>query len=277
MVQPEHQFSLPIYFDLGATFLYALTGALMAIRRRYDVVGVFVLALVSGLGGGLIRDSVFIQNGPPLAMKDERYLYVVFAGCLAAALFGHKVDRLQKGFLIADALGLGAYAVVGVEKSLNAGLSVLAAIMVGVINAAGGGLLRDVLVREEPLVFKPGQLYVLAAVLGASLFSALIVRFDKPVESAALLAVGVTFVFRLLAITFNWKTVSVAERLMPITGDTAGGTLPSVSVSVPSATPPDSAGSVKTAGNEPKSKPKSPPAGGRQESETPGEQPPGDK
>jgi len=81
----KNQFVLPVYFDLGATFLYALTGALVAIRRNYDIVGLFVLALVTGLGGGLIRDSVFIQSGPPLAMKDERYLYAVLAGCLVAA------------------------------------------------------------------------------------------------------------------------------------------------------------------------------------------------
>jgi uncharacterized membrane protein YeiH len=215
------QFTLPVYFDLGATFLYALTGALVAVRRGYDIVGLFVLALVTGLGGGLIRDSIFIQNGPPLAMKDERYLYVVLAGCLAAALFSHRMDRLQKVFLFADALGLGAYAVVGVERSLNAGLSVLASIMVGVINASGGGLLRDVLVREEPLLFKPGQLYVLAALVGASLFTWLIVYMGWPAEKAAFMAVGGTFVFRLLAIIFNWKTVSVAERLMPVTAESS--------------------------------------------------------
>ena len=156
----QDQFTLPIYFDLGATLLYALTGALVAIRRHYDIIGLFVLAFVSGLGGGLIRDCVFIQNGPPLAMKDSNYLYAVLAGCAVAVVFGRRVDRLQKAFLLADALGLGAYAVVGVEHSLNAGLSVLPAIMVGTINASGGGLLRDVLVRDEPLLLKPGQLYV---------------------------------------------------------------------------------------------------------------------
>src|SRR5215469_6513682 len=134
----QEQFTLPIYFDLSGTFLYALTGALAAVRRQYDIVGLFVLALVSGVGGGLIRDGIFIQDGPPLAMKDQRYLYAVVAGCLAAALFGHRMDRLQKGFLLADALGLGAYAVVGVSKSLDAGFAVLPAIMVGIVNAAGG-------------------------------------------------------------------------------------------------------------------------------------------
>lgn len=206
---------MPIYFDLGATFLYALTGALSAIRRHYDIVGLFVLALVTGVGGGLIRDGIFIQNGPPLAIKDERYLFVILGGCIAAALFGKKIDRLQRVFLLADALGLGAYAVVGVARALTVGLSMTAAIMIGVINASGGGLLRDVLVRDEPLMLKPGQLYVLAALLGSCVFAILLIRFDEPIEQAALIATGCTFVFRLLAILFNWKTVSIGERLIP--------------------------------------------------------------
>jgi uncharacterized membrane protein YeiH len=211
--QIHDQFAFPIYFDLGATFLYALTGALVAIRRQYDIIGLFVLALVSGVGGGLMRDSIFIQSGPPLAIKDERYLYAVLAGCLAAALFSHRLDRLQKVILFADALGLGAYAVVGVSRSLNAGFPILAAIMIGVINASGGGLLRDVLVRDEPLLFKPGQVYVLAALAGAGLFVLLLLEFHQTVETAGLLAVGATFLVRLLAIIFNWKTVAVNRRL----------------------------------------------------------------
>jgi len=210
--QIHEQFTFPIYFDLGATFLYALTGALVAIRRQYDIIGLFVLALVSGVGGGLMRDCIFIQNGPPLAIKDERYLYAVIAGCLAAALFSHRMDRLQKVVLFADALGLGAYAVVGVSRALNADFSIVAAIMIGVINASGGGLLRDVLVNEEPLLFKPGQVYVLAALAGASLFVLFLKEFHEPIRVAGLWAVGVTFLVRLLAIIFNWKTVAVVRR-----------------------------------------------------------------
>ena len=209
--ETNSQFIFPIYFDLGATFLYALTGALVAIRRHYDIIGLFVLALVSGVGGGLIRDSVFIEDGPPLAVKDARYLYAVIAGCLAAAFFSHRIDRLQKGILFADALGLGAYAVVGVSRALSVHLPVVTVITVGVVNASGGGLLRDILVRDEPLLFKPGQFYVLAALLGAGVFTVLVVRFSRPVETSGLLAVGTTFVFRLLAITFNWKTGSVRK------------------------------------------------------------------
>ena len=206
------QFTLPIYIDLSATCLYAMTGALLAIRRHYDVVGLFVLALVSGVGGGLIRDGIFIQHGPPIAMSDGRYLLVVIIGCIAAALFRTHIARLQTAFLFADALGLGCYAVVGVEHALNAQLPVITAVMIGVITACGGGLLRDVLVRDEPLLFKPGQLYVLAALIGASLFSLLLFYSRMSVATSALMAIGCCFVSRMLAIAFNWKTASLAPK-----------------------------------------------------------------
>ncbi len=85
--------------------------------------------------------------------------------------------------------------------------------MIGVVTACGGGLLRDVLVRDEPLLFKPGQLYVLAALIGASLFTQLLLYFKIAATSAALLAIGCSFIFRTLAIVFNWKTVSVSPKL----------------------------------------------------------------
>jgi uncharacterized membrane protein YeiH len=155
-----------------------MTGALLAIRRHYDVIGLFVLALVSGVGRGLIRDGIFIQHGPPLAMSDGRYLAVVIIGCIAAALFRNHIARLQTAFLFADALGLGCYAVVGVEHALNAQLPILTAIMIGIVTACGGGLLRDVLVSDEPLLFKPGQLYVLAAEILAG--RRVTIRLDSP-------------------------------------------------------------------------------------------------
>jgi uncharacterized membrane protein YeiH len=211
-----------------------------------------MLAAVSGLGGGLIRDAVFIENGPPLALKDERYLYAVIAGCLAAALFSHRMDRLQKGFLLADALGLGAYAVVGVSRALGAGLPELTAIAAGVINASGGGLLRDVLVREEPLLFKPGQLYVLAALLGSGLFTVLVVYFARPVEWSGLLAVGGTFAFRLLAIKFNWKTGPVARSLFPTEPEPGTGTSATAGKtdSAPASPPPPQKGQTPPDGHE---------------------------
>ena len=206
------QFQLPALFDLGATFAFALTGTLVALKRGYDIVGMFFLALASGLGGGLIRDGIFIPGaGPTPLLTDPRYIEVVAAATLAGALFGRQITRFHRVVAVIDALGLGAYAAFGTQKSLQAGLAVPAAILVGVINAAGGGLLRDVLTGEEPLVFKPGQFYVLTAVAGAVTFVFLTVQLEVAATPAAFAAIALTFVFRALAILFNWRTAPVGD------------------------------------------------------------------
>ena len=207
--------ALPVAIDLGATFLFSITGAMVAIRRNYDIIGVFVLALATGLGGGLLRDGLFIQSGPPTAMRSSSYMFAVLAGSVIAMLFFQHVERLSKPFLIFDALGTGAYGVVGASKAFEAGLAVPACIFVGVINAVGGGLIRDVLVREEPLMFKPAQFYVVASLLGVAGFTLLAFVFRAPVLPSAIVAIAITFVFRLLAIFFDWKTRSVLPPSRP--------------------------------------------------------------
>jgi uncharacterized membrane protein YeiH len=202
----QEQFHLPIIFDLGATFVFGITGALAALQRGYDFIGLFALAFASGVGGGLLRDGLFIQQGPPAVTMDSRYLVAITAASLAGLLFRHGVTRLTKVIALVDALGLGAYAVVGIEKSINAGLSIPAAVLVGVINAVGGGLLRDLLVRDEPLLLKPGQFYALAALGGCLLFVFLTMHFGMPAPRAAVITIACTFVVRVLAITFNWRT-----------------------------------------------------------------------
>jgi uncharacterized membrane protein YeiH len=212
MADPEtiRTVALPPFIDLGATVLFSITGATVAIRRHYDVIGVFVLALACGLGGGLLRDGLFIQNGPPVAMRDASYLIAVLAGAvLGIVFFTHVEQRLSKPFLIIDALATGAYGVVGASKSFEAGLAVPACVFVGVVNAVGSGLIRDVLVREEPLLLLPGQFYTIASVLGVGGFALLVTVVGAPVFPSAITAIAITFVFRLLAIFFDWKTTSV--------------------------------------------------------------------
>ncbi len=201
--------ALPIAIDLGATVLFSITGAMVAIRRQYDPVGLFVLALACGLGGGLLRDGVFIQAGPPAAMRNGAYMIAVLVGCIAALVFFPHVERFSKPFLIIDALATAAYGVVGASKALEAGLAISACIFVGVVNAVGSGLIRDVLVREEPLLFKPGQFYVIASLLGVAEFTVATTFFKEPVVPCAIVAIAVTFLLRLLAIIFDWKTRSV--------------------------------------------------------------------
>jgi uncharacterized membrane protein YeiH len=198
-----------IIFDLFAVFMFASSGALSAIRKKYDFIGVLVLAFVSGLGGGLIRDAIFIQSGPPKAVTDSNYLLVILVAFILSMLFHGQLSRLKRTALIVDALGLGAYGVVGSHAALQAHLVPLAAILVGVFNAAGAGIIRDVLIREEPLIFKPGQFYAGAAILGCSIFVALVTLGGIDNTFAAIVATIAAFAVRLLSVLFNWQTKPV--------------------------------------------------------------------
>src|SRR5690606_17430048 len=163
-----------------------------------------------GLGGGLIRDGLFIQQGPPAMATDPRYIQVALLGACAGALLGDRVERFRRVIAAIDAVGLGAYAVFGVGKSLGAGLAVPAAVLVGVINAAGGGLLRDVITNEEPLVFRPGQFYALVALAAAVLFVTFTVQLRWSATTSGSVVIGLTFLFRVLSIAFHWKTAALA-------------------------------------------------------------------
>ena len=201
-------FLLPIWFDLGAVFLFALTGVWAATRRGYDVVGAFVLAFVTGVGGGLLRDGIFLQEIPAV-LQDARFLYAVFAALAIGIALQRIAERFDTLIAYVDAAAIGAYAVYGANKSLVAGVPPEAAVLVGLCNAVGGGLIRDVLVREEPLLLKPGQLYVLACLVGCAGFVLLSDRYGVDVELAAWSAILVTMVLRVLAIRFNWRTTAL--------------------------------------------------------------------
>lgn len=200
-------FRLPIEFDLTATFLMAMTGVWAANRRGYDAVGAFTLAFLSGVGGGLLRDSIFLVRSPAV-MQDRRYLWAVLAAFLVGGLVYRFAQRFERLIAYVDALAIGVYAVVGADKAIEAGISLLGSLIVGMVNAVGGGLLRDIFVREEPLMFKPGQLYVLAALAGCVLFVMLSSEYGMAVQEAAWIAIAATLLLRVLAISFNWTTVA---------------------------------------------------------------------
>ena len=181
--------------------------------------GVLALALVSGIGGGLIRDGIFLQDSLTPLLTNPAYIYTISAATVVSLFFGQQVHRFHRLIAWVDALGLGAYAVFGVQKSLNAGLPPSAAVLVGVINAVGGGLLRDVLTREEPLVFKPGQFYLLTALVGAVTFICAGVYLAITASQAALVAMAVTFLFRSVTIAFNWRTAPVSSGAIFTQGD----------------------------------------------------------
>jgi uncharacterized membrane protein YeiH len=215
----SHQFQLPVFFDIGATFIWAMTGAGLGVRKGYDITGVFVMAFVSALGGGLLRDGIFLQHGPPEAVRDPSYLLTVVVGAVVGAAIAVRAggrrpsSRFTAVTSVVDAVGLGAYTCVGAQMSLAAGLSYPAAIFIGVVNGCGGGLLRDVLVNEIWML--PGQLLALVALVGALVFCGLTGLTATGAETAAWIAIVVTTAIRLLAIRFDWRTKALLPETQP--------------------------------------------------------------
>ena len=190
--------------DLGGIFVFALSGASLGARKGFDAVGILVLGLVTALGGGLLRD-VLISDVPPSALRDQAYLAVPVAAS-AIVLVGHRVvERLNRPVQVFDAAGLGLFCVVGTNKALDAGLGATAAVLLGTTTAVGGGVVRDVLAREVPMIFRAdSQLYAIPAALGAAATVAARELEIEPAVAAAAIAAAV-FVVRLLAIRRGWR------------------------------------------------------------------------
>ena len=190
--------------DLIGVFAFGVSGALMAIRRDFDVVGIAILAVVTALGGGIIRDLV-LGDTPPPAFTRWEYLVVALSAAAVTSV-GHRVfTRLARPLLVFDAAGLGLFCVAGTEKALDHGLAPVAAACLGVTTAVGGGVLRDVIAREVPaLVRADSELYAVPAVLGA-----LVVGIASAVDAhSPALGVGVAvaiFAVRVLAMQRHWR------------------------------------------------------------------------
>lgn len=197
-----HETTQLLTLDLVGTFAFALNGALTAVRSaRLDVVGIVSLAMVTALGGGIIRD-VLIGAVPPATFSDWRYLAVAAGGGLLAFFVGQWVRRPATILLTAlDAAGLGLFAVTGTSKALSFGLGAAQAVILGTLTGVGGGTLRDVLVRRIPSVLNRG-LYAIPAVVAAVITMAAI-RGDVYGAPAAVLAAVACFGVRMLGVRFK--------------------------------------------------------------------------
>lgn len=197
-------------FDLGASLIWALSGALLAARRGYDLIGIFAIALVSSTGGGLLRDAVFLQNGPPILVRTASYLTIATAAAVVVWIGGRRLAdiRLMPPVIaITDAVGLGAFAVVGMELARRAGLSAPGVVLVGVVNAVGGSLFRSILLREEPELFRPGAFIATAALIGCLLYLLLTRAFGMDRQLVGVATVALVASLRIASVRYHLRTL----------------------------------------------------------------------
>lgn len=197
--------------DLIGIFVFAISGALLAVRKNVDVFGMAVLAEVTALGGGLFRDLV-IGAVPPAAFTDLGYFLTPLLATLLVFFLHPQVERIQGAVNVFDAAGLGLFCVAGTIKAYEYGLGLTASAGLGLTTAVGGGVLRDVLANEVPSLLRwDRDLYAVPAIVGSAL-AALCIRYDalNPVTSG--LAVITAFVLRLLAMRYHWRAPRAWHR-----------------------------------------------------------------
>lgn len=197
--------------DLGGVLVFALSGASLAVRRSFDLVGMVVLATATGLGGGILRDTL-LGELPPVALRDQLYLAMPLLGTALVLVGHHIVERLRRPVLVFDAAGLGLFSVVGSAKALDQGLGILPSVLLGAMSAVGGGVIRDVLARDVPSVFRADSaLYAVPAALGAAATAAAWSHdvLDAPQATAIASAVVVV---RLLALRHGWGAPTARLR-----------------------------------------------------------------
>ena len=200
---PETEFATTLVtLDLVGIFVFAVTGALVAVRKNLDIFAALVLAGVTGLGGGFIRD-VLIDATPPAALTDWRYLLAPVAAGLLTFAFHPAIGRLERLVTVFDAVGLSLFCVTGALKAVEYGLGPAPAALMGMVTAIGGGMLRDVLAGSVPVIFE-GALYATPALCGA-VVAVLLDRTDLPVVVVSAAGFTTCLVWRLLALVRGWS------------------------------------------------------------------------
>lgn len=201
---PAHVF---IYvLDLFGTMAFAVTGAFKAIENKSDIVGVLLLATITGVAGGVIRDVVMGQF--PNALSDPAYVAITVASGIAIFFLYTHLKKHWNLFLKFDAIGLGVFSIIGATFAYNlVGLNFLAIMLAGVLTAVGGGILRDVFVTQVPIVFVK-EFYVSASFIGILIFY-LMLYFGGELYSATIVGLAITTTLRLIAMKYNWNLPKV--------------------------------------------------------------------
>ena len=192
--------------DLFGTVAFAITGAFKAIEKKFDIVGILVLATITGVAGGTIRDVILGRI--PNSIADPSYIVATIASGIVIFFLYSRLKKHWNLFLKFDAIGLGVFTIIGATFAYNIfGLNFLAILLAGILTAAGGGILRDIFVNQVPIVFVK-EFYLSASFIGIVIFS-IILYFTEDIYYATIVGIILTTSLRLIAIKYNWNLPKV--------------------------------------------------------------------
>ncbi|RBA28177.1 trimeric intracellular cation channel family protein [Flavobacterium tibetense] len=188
--------------DTIGTLVFAISGALTAMYKKLDLFGVYCIAFVTALGGGTIRD-VMIGRTPVGWMLDIDYVFIITLGFLLSLIFNRYLERLRISLLLFDTIGLGVFTLIGLEKGLEFGLSPVICVILGTLTATFGGVVRDILCNEIPVLFRK-EIYATLCIAGGILFF-LLQEFAIPKEIISASVAVFIITLRLVAYKYNWS------------------------------------------------------------------------
>lgn len=186
--------------DILATIAFAISGVLEALEKRMDSFGVFIIAFVTAVGGGTLRD-VLIGKTPVFWMNNLTAVYAIILATILAIVFRNYLNYFRKSLFLFDTIGIGLYTVVGIQTGLNADLSPIVCVALGTMSACFGGVLRDILCNEIPVIFRK-EIYATACIAGGVMYYALS-YFQLPNELVFVISILVVILIRILAVIFK--------------------------------------------------------------------------
>lgn len=187
--------------DLVGTLVFAISGVLVARQNRMDIFGAAVIAFATAVGGGSIRD-ILIGSTPVGWMLDINYQFAILAGIFLAVFFKKYINKLTKTLFLFDAIGIGLFTILGFQKTIASGLSPVIAILMGIVSAVFGGVLRDILVDRVPLIFR-NEIYATACLSGALLYL-ILKQLAVGIPLAMIIAIISIIAIRILSVKFKW-------------------------------------------------------------------------
>ncbi|MUP47217.1 trimeric intracellular cation channel family protein [Gramella sp. BOM4] len=195
------EMSLFNIFDLLGTVAFAISGALAAMNRRMDLFGIFIIGFVTATGGGTLRD-VLIGQTPVNWMHNLFYVYLIGLSVIIAIIFRNKLEYLKKSLFLFDTIGLGVFTITGVETGIQNGLAPLISIALGGMTGAFGGVIRDILCNEIPVIFRKAELYATACIIGG-LFFVIMYRYEVNIDIIYVVTSLTVILIRLLAVKYH--------------------------------------------------------------------------
>ena len=187
--------------DLLGVFVFAISGVLTAIDNKFDVVGAAIIGMVTAIGGGTLRD-LLIGETPVGWMKDMNYLIVVLVALIISYLFKKHIIQLKRSMFFFDTIGIGLFTILGIQKTMELGLDPIIALLMGVVTAVFGGVLRDVLTNVVPLIFRK-EIYASACLAGGISFI-ILSRFSNQLNFNLVFTMLIVVVIRYLSVKFKW-------------------------------------------------------------------------